>query len=215
MANHIPQGIDPSATGNTGGNRSFAPPYIFDKDAEVNFTVHKVQEATKKKTFYKNKRIEFTLEDCEVWEFGLILKDEHDNSNYVWHDVVKDGRAWDVKDKNGKPYIQNKFINMCTGMGLRKSQEKVNINPAWFTDVSFFTLVQGICKVDKYVAQAGKNQGKYQNSINWFVESNNYAPNISQQVMHDVTNQASTSGASVEPFASDANEVDEEDGIPF
>lgn len=213
MGQHTPQGMANNATGNQSNDGNFPPPYIFEDGATVNFKVHAIKDATKEMKFMKG---DLVLTDCEVWEFQIILKDNQGNSNFVYHNVVKDGRAWNVLDKNGNPWIQNKFINMCTGMGLRKSQEPVNINPAWYDDPSYYADVIGQCKVDKYIAKSGKYAGKYRNSIGWFLENTYSQQTAPQQQPLQPSNNVQPYVVQPEPspFSGDSNE-EQIDDLPF
>ncbi len=210
MANHIPQGIASNATGNQNtGSGDFPPPYIFADGATVNFKVHAVSEATKEMKFDKGNLL---IPDCEVWEFQIILRDDQGNSNFVYHKVVKDGRAWNVADKNGNPWIQNKFINMCTGMGLRQSKEPVNINPTWFSDVNHFTDVIGTCSVDKYTAKSGKYAGQFRNSIGWFLENEQQQPAAPVAHMNTLVDNGVDIVTFNDPAAVEVNPIDD---LPF
>lgn len=201
---NIPTGFDPSA-GQSRATEDFTK-HIFEDGATVNFRVHAVKEAKFKRSF-SNPPI--TLDDCELWNFQLIISDPQDPSlsNLIFHDVVKDGRAWEQTDRNGNKWVQNKFINMLTGFGLRKSGEQLNLNPAWFTDASFFEMITGQATVQKE-----SYNGEWRNRINWFNQSNNSNQKQPvQQQMHQVTNEASTSGATVQSFDAEAEEED----LPF
>ena len=204
---HIPTGFDPSA-GQSNTNTDF-PQHIFEDGEEVVFRVHKAEEKTYKRHFAKGKPDELNLPDCELWSFQIIVSAIGNNqlSNMVFLDIVKDGRAWDLKDKNGKPWVQNKFINLCTGFGLRKSKEQLNINPAWFTEVSFFTDVVGKCKVAKVV---DNKTHQYKNEIQWFIESQQaqQAQTPVQQTMAKIVPPAN--GATVDVY----NQADNGNGAP-
>jgi hypothetical protein len=201
---HIPQAFDDSLTAPQTDNKDFPPPYIFDDGATVNFKVHKVEERITERKGSVN------LPDCEMWSFQLIINDGTGNSNMVFCDVIKDGRVWHLKDKNGKLWVQNKFLNLCTGMGLRESKQQLNLNPAWFTDASFFTDVIGQLKVSKKVAEYGKRAGQFVNEVNWFID----APVDKQAPHQQGIGLEPANGATVSPFSTDAN-ADSVDGIPF
>ncbi len=209
MSNYIPTGFDPSAGQQQSDNNDFNK-HIFEQGEEVNFFVHKVSHKTWQRTF-KNEQL--SLPDCEMWSFQLIIKDNTGtNSNMVFLDVVKDARAWHCADKNGRKWIQNKFINMLTGMGLRSSKEQLNLNPGWFTDANYYTGVTGRLKVDKVI---DNKTNLYKNEVSWFVESKQaeQQQQPQQQNMFPPAN-----GASVETYQQPQQGISDEqvnNGMPF
>ena len=205
MANHIPTGFSPNAgQSNSGGDKDFGPPHIFDDGATVNFRVHKVTDNTRKRTFGAGTDKELVLEDCELWSFQLILTDPTDSSlsNMTFLDIIKDGRAWNVESAKGSLWVQNKFINMCTGMGLRSSKEVLNINPEWFSNTSLYSMQTGQCTVQK-----DSWNGAYRNQINWFNE-----PHVQPAPMHTLIEGEATITTFQDPAA---NEIDPADRLPF
>ena len=199
---HIPTGFDEDLNNKSGDKKS----HIFDDGATVNFKVYQVSEKIKDRTFDKGKLL---VSNCEMWALMLIISDPTDSSksNLIFCDVVKDGRAWNVLDKNGRKWIQNKFLSLCTGMGLRKHGEQLNLNPAWFTDVNMFTDVTGQLKVTKKISEYGKNEGTWINEVNWFIDK-------PVQVATQPSIIKPESGATVEVFKTDVANPDDE-YIPF
>jgi len=209
MANHIPDSFSPNAGQSTNtGSSSFPPPHIFADGETVNFRVHKVEERSNyTRTFNKGTDSELVVPNCEMWSFQIVLSDPTDSglSNMTFLDIIKDGRAWNVQSVKGSLWIQNKFINMCTGFGLRKSKEQLNLNPNWFTDTSFFTMATGQCKVEK-----DQYNGKYKNNITWFIDK----PEEAAPVAH--MNTLVDNGVDIVTFNDPAAvEVNPIDDLPF
>ena len=133
---------------------------IIPDGTEVNFYVHSCIEKNKS---FKNQLV-------RVWSLQLICESEH-LSNLVFHDVWKDGYIWNERSKptenkpNGEPWIQQRFVNLCSAVSLRPSGSQERPNPAWFTDPALFLGKRGRVKI---VVETYNNEAR--NVINWFKE---------------------------------------------
>jgi len=136
--------------------------------------------------------VEFIIEECvhdtmnfrevtdaEVWKLKLICKSGNMMST-VYQTIYKEGRSavWNDKDSSGKTWIQNKFLNLCSAVNLRRSGEQVNINPKWFSEPALFIEKRGraVVGVETY-------NGKTYNRINWF-----NSPTEQQELQNELIN---------------------------
>ena len=131
--------------------------------------------------------VEFVIESCEedtqnfrgepaaIWSMRISCISGNLKAT-VWHNIYKDGKAtvWNDLDRNGSPWIQNKFLNLCSAVGLRRSGDDININPMWFTEPGCF-----IGKRGRAVVGVETWQDKARNRINWFNTPSE------QQAMHN------------------------------
>jgi len=120
--------------------------------SEVSFYVYHCVEK------FKN----FRGQSVRIWALQLICETET-LKNMVFHDVYKDGLVWNELDSNNKPWVQNKFLNLCSAVSLRRSGSLEKPNPLWFTDPDCFNGKRGRAKIgfDEY-------NGEVRNVINWF-----------------------------------------------
>jgi len=135
--------------------------------------------------------VEFIIEECEadkqnfrgepaeIWALKLHCTVEQ-MQNSIWINIYKDGKSvvWNDLDTNGKPWVQNKFMNLCSAVSLRKSGDDENINPKWFTCADCFIGKRGraVVSVDEY-------DGKVRNRIGWF-----NSPGEQQAIQNELIN---------------------------
>ena len=136
--------------------------------------------------------VEFYIDECEsdtqnfrgapadVWALKLTCT-AGNLQNSVWIKVYKDGKSnvWNDLDKNGNPWIQNRFMNLCSAVSLRQSGDDAKINPMWFTNPDCF-----IDKCGRAVVNVEIYKDKTHNRIQWF-----NSPSEQQAIKNELINR--------------------------
>lgn len=142
--------------------------FVFEHGTVVDFEIAKCVLGQKK----------YHDEFFDAWRCQIDCK-SNGNTGRVFLDIYIDGRLWDI-EKNGKKWVQHKFLDFCKAVSLRPSKSKQPINNMWYRDPRCFLRKQGRVKLE-YVANEGYEP---RNEINWFM-----SPSHPQDEHNDMINK--------------------------
>jgi hypothetical protein len=170
------------------GNSDFT---VLPDNCTVTYTIHKAVINTRKKG---------AVPAVRNLSLGLICCDmETGQRNYVYDDLYIDTQYFLEKDRKGQPWMQNFFLAFTNSCGLREQGARV-LPDNWFSDAGVYQNLSGEAVLSKE-----SYNGAWRNRVKFYNQRKQQAP--TQQVMHDVTNQASTSGATVEQHQDPISDV--------
>ena len=145
----------------------------------------------------------FRGEPADIWALRITCTTGNLKST-IWHKVYKDGKSivWNDLDRNKNPWIQNKFMNLCSAVSLRRSGDDAKINPLWFSEPACF-----IGKRGRAVVGLESWQDKMRNRINWF-----NSPTDQQEIQNELINNRVFY---IEPVPSSQPRESNMDSMPF